>query len=44
MRFAKRLKANYLVSNDNYTAFFWNDSKNLMVFYYNAKDKATPAA
>lgn len=43
-RFAKRLKANYLVSNDNYTAFFWNDSKNLMVFYYNVKDKATPAA
>ena len=43
-RFAKRLKANYLVSNDNYTAFFWNDSKSLMVFYYNAKDKATPAA
>ena len=43
-RFAKRLKANYLVSNDNYTAFFWNDSKSLMVFYYNAKDKVTPAA
>ena len=43
-RFAKRLKANHLVSNDNYTAFFWNEGKNLVVFYYNATDKATTAA
>ena len=43
-RFAQRLKANYLVSNDNYTAFFWNNSKSLMVFYYNAKNKAEAVA
>ena len=43
-RFAKRLKANYLISNDNYTAFLWNDSKSLMVFYYNTTGKATTAA
>ena len=35
-KYAKTLKASNTVSTNEYTAFIWNDGKNLMVFDYNA--------
>ena len=32
-----------LVSTDDYTAFIWNEGKNLTVFYYNTRDKKEAA-
>lgn len=44
LRFAKTMKANDPVSTDDYTAYFWNDGKNISVFYYNTKGLAISAA
>ena len=38
------MKANDPVSTDDYTAYFWNEGKNLSVFYYNTKGLAATAA
>lgn len=37
LRFAKTMKAVNPVSTERYTAYFWNEGKNLSVFYYNTK-------
>ena len=37
LRFAKTMKAVNLISTDQYTSYFWNEGKNLCVFYYNTK-------
>ena len=37
MRFAKTMKAVNLVSTEHYTSYFWNEGKNLSVFYYYTK-------
>lgn len=37
LRFAKTMKAVNPVSTEHYTAYFWNEGKNLSVFYYNTK-------
>ena len=44
LRLAKTMKANDPVSTDDYTAYFWNEGKNLSVFYYNTKGLAATAA
>lgn len=40
---AKTMKASATVSTDDYTAFIWNEGKNLTVFYYNTQDKKEAA-
>lgn len=42
-RFAKTMKAINPVSTDNYTAYVWNEGKNLSVFYYNTRGLADAA-
>ena len=37
LKYAKTMKANDPVSTDDYTAYFWNEGKNISVFYYNTK-------
>ena len=37
LRFAKTMKAINPVSTENYTAYVWNEGKNLSVFYYNTR-------
>lgn len=37
LRFAKTMKARQIDEANNYTAFFWNEGKNLTVFYYNTE-------
>lgn len=44
LRFAKTMKARQIEEADDYTAFFWNEGKNLSVFYYNTKGLAATAA
>ena len=34
-KFARTMKANTLVSKDDYTAYIWDEGKKLTVFYYN---------
>ncbi len=43
LRFAKTMKAINPVSTENYTAYVWNDGKNLSVFYYNTRGLADAA-
>lgn len=43
-RFAKTMKAINPVSTDTYTAYIWNEGKNVSVFYYNTKDIVKTAA
>ena len=40
LRYAKAMKAVNPVSTERYTAYFWNEGKNLSVFYYNTKGMA----
>ena len=43
LRFAKTMKAINPVSIENYTAYVWNEGKNLSVFYYNTRGLADAA-
>lgn len=42
-RFAKTMKASAVVSTDEYTAYIWNEGKNITVFYYNTRGLADAA-
>ena len=42
-RFAKTMRAINPVYTDDFTAFIWNEGKNLTVFYYNTRDKMAAA-
>ena len=44
LRFANTMKANNPISTDDYTAYFWNEGKNISVFYYNTKGLVATAA
>lgn len=43
MRFAKTMKAINPISTKDYTAYIWNEGRNLSVFYYNTRGLADAA-
>ena len=39
-KFARTMKANVIVSTDDYTAYIWNEGRSLTVFYYSIEAAA----